>query len=1004
MGGAWQGKSKYRLFLPSPAAPHMPWLQLAPMLEHQLFDRMAAWRRQVRPIVLAVFSYRYDAELVPDLLANIAPAVDGWVAFNDRDATDVFSSEPRRRRVLIERARELGATWVLAIDPDERIERGAATRIHALTRERRHIVWEFNLREMFTPTAYRVDGIWGSKMLGRLFPVFDGPLCSEQPLHGSWCVPPAGYSVFPAGLNLYHLKMMSSRRRQARRDLYRHLDPANRFQAVGYDYLIDEAGAEFEQIPPGRDFVPAYRDASDSRLYMADLARKPNEVRPIRALEDEPYRASSGFPNPHGGAIVISQMGQLRISYGEKLIHDSKIAVVVIGLRAPKYLFDAVRSLIGQDIVPEIVVVNSGGGDAAAVLGDQRSSVTLVEISEPVFVGAARNMGIQVSRAPFVAFLAADCIAAPGWIAERLKAHMEGHSAVGCVVENDKTGNPFAWAAHLMIYGHRMTASTYEGQAYGASYDRTLFDKYGYFSETMIIGEDSEFHSRFKQSDFVSLHPGIRTIHRNPGGPISFLAEQWRRGTRGHLMAEFLRANFTLHYIVTATAARVLSSIHLSATCLKRRERFRAIMSWPMLPIGALSYLVGMAVSYLKINAAERCCRQATARALLGQRAVAIRQLRRAIALRPITARYHLALAVLLNGAGEDDQSARELYASWDIDRGSLIELYHSSIGYSRPANSPMRAPLRLQVVVFSDRSDIELAEFLNAISAQIADVERLDVLVIEASGSSGASPAGQQLRKSRGYFARFVSPEEALTAWGTDQTDTDPRTSFVVVSSCSCLPLSDWLSVLIAYIGTYPEVDLFHGNCSPLQGRPASFVEFLSLELGLFPRTGSNGGAFHFSHVANWACRKSLLTASGGLVHGRTKLLDSCTLRDRVMTAGASSLYAPDWQSRFRVDATLMSLLRTAYTDGYYAVTHMAVTQDSARAARVFLGRGVWGSIAAAWRFTLVNYKRWWNTNRTLFLHPPAFLLLLLASISRQTGWLAGLRRRSADRFHPIK
>src|SRR5262245_5572084 len=221
------------------------------MLEHQFFGSVPAWRRRFRPLVLAVFSYRYDAELVPDLLANIAPAVDGWVAFDDRDATDVFSSEPRRRRLLIERASELGATWVLGIDPDERLERGAATCIRALTRERQRIVWEFNLREMFTPTAYRVDGIWGAKMQGRLFPVFDGPLCSEKPLHGSWCVPPAGYAVFPAGLNLYHLKMVSARQRQARRGLYRHLDPDNRFQAAGYDYLVDEEGAAHEQIPSG---------------------------------------------------------------------------------------------------------------------------------------------------------------------------------------------------------------------------------------------------------------------------------------------------------------------------------------------------------------------------------------------------------------------------------------------------------------------------------------------------------------------------------------------------------------------------------------------------------------------------------------------------------------------------------------------------------------------------------------------------------------------------------
>ena len=47
--------------------------------------------------------------------------VDGWVAFDDRAATDLFSNEPQRRRLLIERASELGASWVLAIDPDEEL-------------------------------------------------------------------------------------------------------------------------------------------------------------------------------------------------------------------------------------------------------------------------------------------------------------------------------------------------------------------------------------------------------------------------------------------------------------------------------------------------------------------------------------------------------------------------------------------------------------------------------------------------------------------------------------------------------------------------------------------------------------------------------------------------------------------------------------------------------------------------------------------------------------------
>ncbi|OWK19097.1 hypothetical protein AJ88_48455 [Mesorhizobium amorphae CCBAU 01583] len=34
--------------------------------------------------VIAVFSYRFDAHLVSDLIANLDPIVDGWIAYDDR--------------------------------------------------------------------------------------------------------------------------------------------------------------------------------------------------------------------------------------------------------------------------------------------------------------------------------------------------------------------------------------------------------------------------------------------------------------------------------------------------------------------------------------------------------------------------------------------------------------------------------------------------------------------------------------------------------------------------------------------------------------------------------------------------------------------------------------------------------------------------------------------------------------------------------------------------------
>ena len=70
-----------------------------------------------RPNVVAIFSFRHDAHLVPDLIENIAPMVDGWIAFDDTASTAFFSDEWGRRRALIEAALGIGARWILAVDP-----------------------------------------------------------------------------------------------------------------------------------------------------------------------------------------------------------------------------------------------------------------------------------------------------------------------------------------------------------------------------------------------------------------------------------------------------------------------------------------------------------------------------------------------------------------------------------------------------------------------------------------------------------------------------------------------------------------------------------------------------------------------------------------------------------------------------------------------------------------------------------------------------------------------
>lgn len=232
--------------------------------------------RLLKPKVVAVFSFRYDAHLVRDLIENIAPLCDGWISWDDRHATSAFTGDAVRRHALYEAAFAAGAQWLLCVDPDERFEVGTAGRIRAMALVPGRTSWSFDLREMYTPTAWRSDGVWGRKQQRRLFRIFGNqfPIAERgalvaNPLHDQWV--PAGYRTLRSGLNLYHLKMIDRGRRVARRDLYNALDPQRHFQEIGYDYLADDTGAVLTEITPERGYSPEHHD--DHRLWMADPAQ-----------------------------------------------------------------------------------------------------------------------------------------------------------------------------------------------------------------------------------------------------------------------------------------------------------------------------------------------------------------------------------------------------------------------------------------------------------------------------------------------------------------------------------------------------------------------------------------------------------------------------------------------------------------------------------------------------------------------------------------------------------
>lgn len=233
--------------------------------------------------MLLVVAFRNEMRFLPEFFPNVLPHVDGFVALDDA-STDGSAEhvarqpkllrllrnprtephvwdEPACRRRLIAAVKEYNPEWVLAMDADERLERDFGRRAQREIRRAERLGYTTLLLRLFElwdrPDTVRVDGLWGRKYRGRLFRLRPDHMVSGTEWHGEWAsVHPAEQQRrIRADLILYHLRMIDPADRARRMQRYKQLDPDCRFQAIGYDYLVDTTGLKLVEIDPRRSYL-----------------------------------------------------------------------------------------------------------------------------------------------------------------------------------------------------------------------------------------------------------------------------------------------------------------------------------------------------------------------------------------------------------------------------------------------------------------------------------------------------------------------------------------------------------------------------------------------------------------------------------------------------------------------------------------------------------------------------------------------------------------------------
>ena len=315
----------------------------------------------------------------------------------------------------------------------------------------------------------------------------------------------------------------------------------------------------------------------------------------------------------HPGLLQGEKSSEMMVADG-----DPVLTVVVMGYRNEATILRSIRSVVDQssDDPFEIVVVTSGGDHSADLVTQAFPHLSVVDSSSRLFPGGARNAGIRMARGRLVAFLAADCLAGPGWVRNRVALHRAGHDVVAGALSIGDHDPPAARACAYLLYPARLRSHkagpAESNQMYGLSYTRDLLGRLGPFDETLLIAEDTDMAWRLKTLGVQPwFEPSVWIQHMAPRSLIAMLADQYKRGRR----ASRSWALLTIPPGPLRVAWEAKPRLHARAVVERslRNTRWRCKTVWtscagnrrdlircgPWLVLGHVAYQLGWAVDQL---------------------------------------------------------------------------------------------------------------------------------------------------------------------------------------------------------------------------------------------------------------------------------------------------------------------------------------------------------------------------------------------------------------------
>lgn len=210
------------------------------------------------------------------------------------------------------------------------------------------------------------------------------------------------------------------------------------------------------------------------------------------------------------------------------------VSVIVPCFNSERTIRRCLTALLGQNtsIPYDVTVVDSSADETPRIVEKEFPSVRLIHLDSRTFAGAARNIGVRATRAPYCLMIDSDCIARSDLIERMIVRHREqAYAAVGGSLRNGTPASLSGWTGYLLEFKEFIPSAPGRDvdsvPTANVTYRRAALESHGYFDDDMWLAEDILFNWKMRRAgERILFDPEIEVTHLNRTGWKEVLSYQ----------------------------------------------------------------------------------------------------------------------------------------------------------------------------------------------------------------------------------------------------------------------------------------------------------------------------------------------------------------------------------------------------------------------------------------------------------------------------------------------